>query len=83
MSLESDAGEVKTKIRKESSTLDLQLLKYEISSVNTVHAIGQVFRSEVSQLEMVLLNPAAMIGNPQASKDGLEWMHSKNQIRKS
>ena len=67
-------------IQKENPNADLNFLEYDVSSLKAVHATGQIFLNENVPLDILMLNAGAIIGDPQASKDGLEWMFAINHL---
>ena len=67
-------------IRHENPDADLEFLAYDASSVEAAYSAGKSFLEMDLPLDILILNAGVIVGQPQASGDGLEWMFAVNHL---
>ncbi|KAI9676170.1 MAG: hypothetical protein M1817_000915 [Caeruleum heppii] len=67
-------------IHQQTPTADIEFLAYDASSLEKVHAAGKAFLERDLPLDILLLNAGTIVGEPQASADGLEWIFAVNHL---
>ena len=74
------AEEAIREIQSDTPEADVEFVPYDASSLQDVYATATAFLKRKTPLDIILLNAGAIVGEPKASEDNLEWMFAINHL---